>query len=144
MLEYKIERDSTTTKNCVFDLTPSEKEWWINKLSYFRLKKELENNYLSHCFVENANFTVKPLAHYIISGLKKWLQWKTLFLKSMSIFEFFVIVLFIAVVLFFVFANLFCFHRDRLFNCCDFFNRCECFFLFLLVMTVFNCWESFF
>ena len=31
-------------KNCVFDLTPSEKEWRINKLSYFRSKKELENN----------------------------------------------------------------------------------------------------
>ena len=137
MLEYKIERDSTAT-------TPSEKEWWINKLSYFRLTKELENNYLSYCFLENANFTVKPLAHYIISGLKKWLQWKTLFPKSMSIFEFFVIVLFIVVILFFVFANLFCFHRDRLFNCCDFFDRCECFFLFLLVMAVFNCSESFF
>ena len=43
MLEYKIERDSTTTTNCVFDLTSSEKEWWINKLSYFQLTKELEN-----------------------------------------------------------------------------------------------------
>ena len=32
LLEYKIERDSTTTKTCVFDLTPAEKEWWINKL----------------------------------------------------------------------------------------------------------------
>ena len=44
MLEYKIDHDSTTTKNGVFDLTSSEKEWWINKLSYFRLTKELENN----------------------------------------------------------------------------------------------------
>ena len=41
LLEYKIERDSTTTKTCVFDLTPAEKEWWINN---FRLTKELENN----------------------------------------------------------------------------------------------------
>ena len=32
-------------KNCIFDLTPSEKEWWINKLNYFRFTKELENNF---------------------------------------------------------------------------------------------------
>ena len=38
------EWDSTTTKNCVFNVTPSDKEWWINKLSYFPLTKELENN----------------------------------------------------------------------------------------------------